>query len=116
MTTLLQSLPAEIQRLEKKHGSDNPFVISLKEQLRAMKETEGKSTREVWMTSAQEFKPVTPAQKMPKQLHDLQNLPEDPVLGAVRANEAAFKARSRPAIDGIKWEAEAKELGPIKMP
>jgi hypothetical protein len=33
--------------------------------------------------------PGSPAQKMPRQLYDLQNLPEDPVLGAVRANEAA---------------------------
>ena len=28
-----------------------------------------------------------------KQLHDLQNLPEDPALGAMRASEAAFAAR-----------------------
>ena len=38
--------------------------------------------------------PCVLAQKMPTQLYDLQNLPEDPVLGAMRASEAAFKARS----------------------
>lgn len=46
------------------------------------------------MTSAREFKPSSPAQKMPRQLYDLQNLPEDPVLGATRARDALLAARS----------------------
>ena len=34
------------------------------------------------------------AQKMPRQLFDLQNLPEDPALGAMRANERAARKKA----------------------
>jgi hypothetical protein len=36
---------------------------------------------------------ASPAQQMPRQLYDLQNLPEDPALGAIRAGEAARRNR-----------------------
>ncbi len=52
MTTLAAELPAKIKRLEASHGSDNPFVLMLKEQLRASKETKGKTAKEVYLVSA----------------------------------------------------------------
>ena len=51
MTTLAEELPKKIKRLEASHGSDNPFVRMLKEQLRASKETKGKSAKEVYLAS-----------------------------------------------------------------
>lgn len=52
MATLIEELPGRIARLESTHGSDNPFVQQLKEQLRAMKETSGRSTEELFRMSA----------------------------------------------------------------
>jgi hypothetical protein len=55
MPTLIEQLPAEIARLEAKFGSDNPFVMQLKEQLRASIATQGKSTAEVFRMQAFTF-------------------------------------------------------------
>jgi hypothetical protein len=55
MTTLIESLKAEISRLETKHGSDNQFVKDLKEQLRASQETSGKTAQEVYQMQAVQF-------------------------------------------------------------
>ncbi len=52
MTTLLEELPAKIKRLEASHGADNPFVLMLKEQLRASNETNGMTAHEVYLASA----------------------------------------------------------------
>lgn len=52
MSTLIESLRAQIARLEPKHGSDNPFVKDLKEQLRASEANAGKSTEEVFRMQA----------------------------------------------------------------
>jgi len=51
MASLMEDLPKEIKRLEEIHGSENRYVIMLKEQLRAMKETQGKSLKEVFVVS-----------------------------------------------------------------
>ena len=60
MSTLIESLKAEIARLEAKHGSDDPFVKDLKEQLRASEETDGKTTEEVFKMQAVNFSPALP--------------------------------------------------------
>lgn len=52
MASLLQKLPAAIARLEKSHGSQNPYVKQLKRQLQAMKETSGKSAFQVYSAGA----------------------------------------------------------------
>lgn len=57
--SLIDRLPAEIARLEAKHGSDNKFVMDLKEQLRAMKANEGKTTQDVYRMQAVNFAPET---------------------------------------------------------
>lgn len=54
-TSLMASLPARIQKLEAKYGSDNPYVKDLKEQLRAMKENDGKTTQDVYRLQAMNF-------------------------------------------------------------
>ena len=58
MTTLIESLKAQIARLEPKHGSDDPFVKDLKEQLRASEETLGKTAQEVYQMRAVQFAPA----------------------------------------------------------
>lgn len=55
----------------------NSFHVSIKSMNASLKSTVGASQH------------GSLAQAMPKQQHDLQNRPEDPELGAVRANEAA---------------------------
>ena len=55
MATLFEELPGTIKRLESKFGPDNPYVKMLKEQLRAIAETDDKSTQEVYLMS---MKPV----------------------------------------------------------
>lgn len=60
MATLVEKLPEQIAQLESTHGSDNPFVKQLKEQLRAMKETSGRSTEDLFRMASRpnfEFKP-----------------------------------------------------------
>lgn len=60
MATLIEELPGRIARLEATRSSDSPFVQQLKEQLRAMKETSGRSTEELFRMSSRpnfEFKP-----------------------------------------------------------
>jgi len=57
MASLIEELPGKIARLEAKYGSDNPFVKDMKEQLRAMKETAGKSTQDVYLMQAVDFSP-----------------------------------------------------------
>lgn len=52
MATLIEKLPARIARLEATRGSVSPFVQQLKEQLRAMKETSGRSTEALFRISA----------------------------------------------------------------
>ena len=51
MSTLMEELPQEIKRLQSQYGSDNPFVTMLKEQLRALEETQGKSAQEIYQVS-----------------------------------------------------------------
>ena len=51
MATLIEELPGRIAELEAKVGSHNQYVKDLKEQLRAMKETTGKSAAEVYQMS-----------------------------------------------------------------
>lgn len=46
MSTLIESLERQIKRLEAMHGSDELYVIFLKEQLRACKANAGKSTQQ----------------------------------------------------------------------
>ncbi len=58
MTTLIESLKAQITRLEAKHGSEHPFVKDLKEQLRASEETSGKTAQEVYQMHAVQFAPA----------------------------------------------------------
>ena len=55
MSTLIEQLPEQIAKLEASHGSDNPFVKQLKEQLRAMKETGDKTVEEVYFLQAVHF-------------------------------------------------------------
>ena len=57
MASLIESLPGQIKRLEEKVGPDSPYVKDLKEQLRAMKETQGMSARDVFLMAAYEFAP-----------------------------------------------------------
>ncbi len=52
MTKLMEEMPERIAQLEKNHGSDNPFVIMLKDQYGAMKETNGQNTEQIYLTSA----------------------------------------------------------------
>lgn len=52
MTTLIESLERQIKRLESLHGSDDPFVKRLKEQLRALKANGEKSTQDVYLMQA----------------------------------------------------------------
>jgi len=54
-SSLAQSLQVQIKRLEAKHGSDDPYVKRLKEQLRAIKETDGKTTQDVYRMQAVNF-------------------------------------------------------------
>ena len=58
LTTLIESLKAQISRLEAKHGLDDPFVKDLKEQLHASEATSGKTTQEVYQAQAVQFAPV----------------------------------------------------------
>jgi uncharacterized protein (DUF433 family) len=57
VTTLIESLKAEISRMEAKHGSDNLYVKDLKEQLRASEETSGKTAQEVYQMQTVQFAP-----------------------------------------------------------
>lgn len=52
MASLIEELPARIAELEAKHGSADPFVKDLKEQLRAMKANVGKSAQDVFVAGA----------------------------------------------------------------
>ena len=61
MSTLMQELPEKIARLEAKHGSENPFVKQLKEQLRAMQEVADKPAQEVYRMQAVSFQPSASA-------------------------------------------------------
>jgi hypothetical protein len=91
MTTLAQELPREIKRLEKKFGSDNPFVNMLKRQLEDINSQKGEITEQTWQTQALK-KPNTVSEQ--NQMYDLQNLPIDPVEMAIRE---AF---------GIDWDED----------
>jgi hypothetical protein len=91
MTTLAQELPREIKRLEKKFGSDNPFVNMLKRQLEDINSQKGEITEQTWQTQALK-KPNTVSEQ--NQMYDLQNLPFDPVEMAIRE---AF---------GIDWDED----------
>lgn len=82
MPTLLQQLPDKIKRLEGKHGSDNPYVKQLKEQLRAMTANGDKSTQEVFRMQAFNFSPTN--QPSAADITDLQNLPVDPAVAPMR--------------------------------
>jgi hypothetical protein len=86
MPTLLQELPEKIRRLEAKHGSGNPFVKQLKEQLRAMKENKDQSTQEVYRLQAAKFSPNN--QPSAPAIEDLQNLSVDPALAPMQQTEA----------------------------
>jgi hypothetical protein len=55
MASLIEQLPSRIAELEAKFGSDNPYVVQLKEQLRASIATQGKSTQDVFRMQAFEF-------------------------------------------------------------
>ena len=55
MATLIEKLPARIAKLEASHGSDNPFVKDLKEQLRAAIANKGKSAFQVFQMQAVKF-------------------------------------------------------------
>lgn len=57
MATLIESLKRQIARLEAEHGSDNPFVKDLKEQLRASEATTDKTSHEVFRMQAVDFSP-----------------------------------------------------------
>jgi len=101
MATLFQELPEKIKRLEASHGPNNPFVKMLKEELRAIQETGGKSTQEVFRMQAFEFKPkedpavqAERASDLAGETLDLQNLPEDPALAANRAMPSRSKKQS----------------------
>lgn len=65
MSTLIESLKAEIARLQAKHGSDNQFVKDLKEQLRASEATSGKTAHEVYRIQAFDFSPTAEQTKEP---------------------------------------------------
>ena len=49
MKSLIEELPDKIQRLEKKYGSENPYVIMLKQQLKDL-HNQSESTHQVWQT------------------------------------------------------------------
>lgn len=51
MKSLIEELPDKIQRLEKKYGSENPYVIMLKQQLTDI-QNQSESTHQVWKTHA----------------------------------------------------------------
>lgn len=55
MDTLIERLPGRIAALEASHGSDNPFVKDLKEQLRASIANQGKSAQQVYQMQAVRF-------------------------------------------------------------
>ena len=57
MDSLIERLPGRIAKLEALHGSDDPYVKDLKEQLRAMKENLGKSTQDVYLLQARSLAP-----------------------------------------------------------
>ena len=63
MRSLIEELPAEIARLEAKHGSQDPFVQDLKEQLRAMKTHAGPAPLDTYRMQAVDFS--TPAAPQP---------------------------------------------------
>lgn len=67
MSTLIEDLKAEITRLEAKHGSDDPYVKRLKEQLRASDATSGKTAQEVFRMQAFDFSPKVPEPPMREQ-------------------------------------------------
>jgi hypothetical protein len=52
---LVESLNVQIARMEPKHGSDNPYVKDLKEQLRASEETSDKTAQEVYQMLTVQF-------------------------------------------------------------
>ena len=55
MASLIEQLPQRIAELEQEFGSDNPYVVQLKEQLRASIATQGKSTQDVFRMQALRF-------------------------------------------------------------
>jgi hypothetical protein len=55
MSTLIERLQSEIERLEMKHGSEDQYVKQLKEQLRASIANEGKSTQDVYRMQARQW-------------------------------------------------------------
>lgn len=52
MSTVKDSLPKEIARLEEKYGSDNPYVKQLKQQLDGIQHNQGKTGEEVYRMQA----------------------------------------------------------------
>lgn len=60
MSTLIEQLRKDVRELERKHGSGDPYVKDLKEQLRASEANAGKSTEEVYKMQATQFKPTLP--------------------------------------------------------
>lgn len=56
MKPLIEELPGRIAKLEQEFGSENPFVRSLREQLRAMQENVSKPTQDVYMVQTMPLK------------------------------------------------------------
>ena len=57
--SLMQSLPEQIQKLEAKYGSENPYVTMLKQQLQDMENQKAEPTQQRWVSQAQK-RPNTP--------------------------------------------------------
>jgi plasmid maintenance system antidote protein VapI len=55
MPSLIEEMPAKIQRLEEKFGSDNQFVQDLKRQYERMKANQGKTSQDVYRMAAVNF-------------------------------------------------------------
>ena len=62
MTTVTQKLPGKIKRLEEEFGSDNRFVIMLKQQL----QDPGVSVQALYRRQLISFSPRTPDQCLPE--------------------------------------------------
>ena len=90
MSTLIESLKAQIARLEAKHGSDSPFVEDLKEQLRASEATEGETAEEVFKMQAVNFAPALPDAPKMSQYANRDDYEE--ALGAWRERVGRIKA------------------------
>lgn len=98
MTTLIENLRESIKRMEAEHGSEDPYVKDLKEQLRACLANGDKSAQEVFMAQTFSFpseiaEPMTPAQV--KQLGMEKGMQSPEFMDAMDAQlDALFKARA----------------------